>query len=72
MSEKIAGQIEYYNPNRAFGFVIDNVEPHTKRFFHLANVKQGVPQAGLTAIYEAGRTEKGPVAVSVQVLGGDQ
>jgi cold shock CspA family protein len=65
---KMLGRIEYYNPDRAFGFVIDAEEPCIKRFFHLTTIISGTPQTGRLALYEAGTTTKGKVALDLEVL----
>lgn len=67
---KILGRIEYYNPQRAFGFAVDADEPHAKRFFHITTIISGTPQTGRLCLYEAGKTAKGDVALDVEVLGG--
>ena len=65
---KVLGRIEYYNPVRAFGFVTDADEPHTKRFFHFTTVISGTPQTGRICLYETGSTMKGEVALDLEVL----
>jgi len=70
MTLKIYGRIEYWNQERAFGFISDSDE-NVSRFFHISNVIDGLPQVGAGCIYDDGETKKGKVALNVQVLPSD-
>jgi cold shock CspA family protein len=67
---KTKGHIEFFNPSRGFGFVIDAEEPRTERFFHFTNVVAGTPLTGRLCVYETGATLKGPVALDIEVVVG--
>lgn len=67
---KVLGRVEYFNPVRAFGFVVDAEEPRTKRFFHKTHIVYGTPLTGRLCMYTTGETTKGKVALDIEILGG--
>jgi cold shock CspA family protein len=69
MTLKIHGRIEYWNPQRGFGFISDS-KKDVSRFFHASNVVDGNPQVGAACFYDAGETKKGKVALNVEVKAG--
>lgn len=68
---KILGRVEYYNPERGYGFVIDVDESRrVKRFFHKTHIAAGTPVTGRLAQYEAGQTSRGLCALDIEIFGG--
>ena len=64
---KIIGRIEFWNPDRGYGFIFD--ADGVKRFFHKTHIISGTPVTGRLCQYEAGRNSKGLMALEVEIFG---
>lgn len=66
---RIEGQIVNWNESRAFGFIHTASGDRLDRyFFHVTNIRTGIPKVGARALFTQTTSAKGPIAVDIEVL----
>jgi CspA family cold shock protein len=71
MSERIDGEVKWFNNERGYGFILDDSEPDIEFFVHFSSVKmEGYKtlRAGQRVTFELKETDKGTQAVDVELV----
>jgi len=69
-SNKKTGVLNAWFPDRAFGFVHENVNGTLQvYFFHISALLSGVPATGAKVKFNVGKNQKGLTATDVEVGG---
>ncbi len=71
MSERLNGEVKWFNNERGYGFITDNNDPDVEFFVHFSSVNmEGYKtlRAGQDVTFELKETDKGTQAVDVELV----
>ena len=70
MSNKLTGVINAFNAERGFGFIshTDENRHFVPYFFHVNNMKSGLPEVGARVQFVPTKTSKGYAAIEVEIM----
>jgi cold shock protein len=68
MSNKIKGNVKWFNKSKGFGFIESNGKDYFVHFSEISSSGFKTLQEGAEVMFKAGQGEKGPQAENVEVI----